>query len=138
MLKNQSYVELMQQMASVGCSQKALIITCDGDLRGLLTYALESYGMYLQFCQGDAEALAFSMIDSYDCVIIDCDTDGDGMDGIELVRRLREQSVFTILIGLSKEDRGAAYLQAGANDFLQKPFVPYRLAMMLDGGDIPA
>lgn len=34
--------------------------------------------------------------------------------------------------------RGVTYLEAGMNDFLQKPFVPYRLAMMLDSGDILA
>jgi DNA-binding response OmpR family regulator len=58
------------------------------------------------------------------------------MDGIKFIRQLREQLSFAIIIGLGKEDKGVDYLRAGANDFLQKPFVPYRLAMMLDNRDI--
>jgi len=37
---------------------------------------------------------------------------------------------------MSADDLGMEFLNAGANDFLQKPFVPYRLAMMIDGGNI--
>ena len=120
----------------IGWSQKALIVTGDEDLRSMLKYALGSYGMQVLFCQGGAEVLASSMIDPFDCIILDCDT--PGMDDIDLIRRLRGQFACSIIIGLCKEDRGAAYLQAGANDFLQNPFVPYRLAMMLDGRDILA
>jgi DNA-binding response OmpR family regulator len=136
MPKIQSYVESMQWETGTGCSQKAVIVTGDEDLRSMLKYALDSYGMQVLFCQDGAEVLAFAMIDPFDCIIIDCDT--PGMDGIDLTRRLREQFAFAIIIGLGKEDRGTAYLQAGANDFLQNPFVPYRLAMMLDSRDILA
>lgn len=136
MPKIQPYVESMQQETGTGCSQKALIVTGDEELRGMLKYALDSYGLQVLFCQGGAEVSAFSMIDPFDCIIIDCDT--PGMNGIDLIRRLREQFVFAIIIGLCREDRGTACLQAGANDFLQSPFVPYRLAMMLDGRDILA
>ncbi len=136
MTKIQAYVESMHQETGIGCSQKTLIVTGDEDLRGMLQYALDSYGMQVLFCQGGAEVLAFSRIDPFDCIIIDCDT--PGMDGIDLIRRLREQFVCAVIIGLCKEDRGVEYLQAGANDFLQKPFVPYRLVMMLHGGDILA
>jgi DNA-binding response OmpR family regulator len=59
-----------------------------------------------------------------------------GMDNSVHVRRLRAQFANAVIIGLSKEDRGVPYLQAGMNDFLQRPFPPYRLAMMMDGGDI--
>jgi DNA-binding response OmpR family regulator len=134
MPKIQSYVELMQE-TGIGC-QKALIITKDEDLRGMLKYALDSYGMQVLFCKGGADALAFSTIDPFDCIILDCDT--PGMDGIDLIKQLRERFEFAIIIGLCREDRGTEYLQAGANDFLQNPFIPYRLAMMLDGRDILA
>lgn len=119
----------------IGC-QKALIVTKDEDLGGMLKYALDSYGMEVLFRQCGADALTFSMLDPFDCIILDCDT--PGMDGIDLIRRLRERFEYAIIIGLCEEDRGTAYLQAGANDFLKKPFIPYRLAMMLDGRDILA
>ncbi len=133
MPKTQSYAELLQQGTGIGC-QKALIITGDKDLRGMLKYALDSYGIQVLFCQTDAEALAFSMIDPFDCIILDGDS--PRIDGIDLIRRLRERFECAVIIGLCMEERGVAYLEAGANDFLKKPFVPYRLAMMLDGGDL--
>ena len=113
---------------------KAFIVTDDGDLVGVLKYALDGYDIQALFCQGGAEVLAFTTIDPFDYVIIDCDA--PGVNGIDAVRRLREQFVCAVIIGLGKENRGAAYLQAGMTDFLQKPFVPYRLAMMLDSRDI--
>jgi DNA-binding response OmpR family regulator len=90
--------------------------------------------MQVLFCHDGEEVLVYSIIDPFDCIIIDCNT--SGMDGIDLIKRLRRQFAFAIIIGLCKEDRGTAYLQAGANDFLQNLFVPYRPAMMLDGRDI--
>jgi CheY-like chemotaxis protein len=58
------------------------------------------------------------------------------MNGIELTKKVREHSSRIVIIGMSGEDLGMDFLNAGANDFLRKPFVPYRLAMMIDGGDI--
>jgi len=160
MIKIKSTVESMQQNTETGCGQKgftiignqdlrklfpscdthdqakAFIVTGDEDLKGMLKYALDFYDMQVLFCNGGAEALALTTIDPFDYIIIDCDT--PGMNGIDHIKRLREKFACSIIIGLSKEDRGVSYLQAGMNDFLQKPFVPYRLAMMLDGGDILA
>ena len=136
MMKVQSQLELLHHDTGMGCKQKAFVITGDEDLRGMLRYSLDFYGMQVLFCQSGAEVLAFSKIHPFDCIIIDGDT--LGMDGIDHIRRLREQFEFAIIIGLSKEDKGVTYLQSGMNDFLQKPFSPYRLAMMLDGGDLLA
>jgi FixJ family two-component response regulator len=43
-----------------------------------------------------------------------------------------------VIIGMSSLDMGGPFLKAGANDFIVKPFVPLNVAMMLDGGEIPA
>jgi DNA-binding response OmpR family regulator len=60
-----------------------------------------------------------------------------GMDGLELTKRLRKKiPPLTVLIGMSGEDRSMDFMNAGANDFIQKPFIPHYLAMMMDGGDI--
>ncbi len=134
MLENKLDVQTMQQEKWMYWTPKSFIVSCDEDLKEMLKYAFAPYGIQTCFCQGRAEVLTFSEIDPFDCIIIDCDT--LGMDGIKFIRRLREQFLFAIIIGLGKEDKGAAYLRAGANDFLQKPFVPYRLAMMLDSRDI--
>jgi DNA-binding response OmpR family regulator len=134
MIKNQLDVRSIKQDARMNLTPKSFIVSCDEDLKGMLKYAFDSYGIQTSFCRGRAEVLRLSEIDPFDCIILDCDT--VGMDAVKLIRQLREQFLFAIIICLGKEERGAAYLQAGANDFLQKPFVPYRLAMMLDSRDI--
>jgi CheY-like chemotaxis protein len=113
--------------------KNAFVVTGDEDLRGMLKYALNFYGLKVMSCQGGDEAPAFSTIGQSDCIILDCDT--PGMEAIEHIRRLRKQFASTVIIGLGKEDKGIAYLEAGMNDFFQKPFSPYLLAMTLNGGD---
>jgi DNA-binding response OmpR family regulator len=134
MLKNQLDAESLQREKGTASRKKSFIVSCDEDLKGMLKYAFVSYGIETYLYQGWKEVLQFSEIDPFDFIIIDCDN--VGMDGSKLIMRLREQFSFAIIIGLGKEDKGVAYLRAGANDFLPKPFIPYRLAMMLDGRDI--
>lgn len=136
MLEIQLDIESIQQEIGMEFRQKSLIVSCDEDMKGMIKNALDSYSMKTLFCQQGSEALTFSGIDPFDYIIIDFDT--LDMDGIKFIRQLREQLSFAIIIGLGKEDKGVDYLRAGANDFLQKPFVPYRLAMMLDSRNIDA
>ncbi len=116
--------------------QKMMITGCDRDLRSILQYALDSYGCQPLFCENAGEALHNSTIEEYDYILVDDNT--PGMNGLELTRRLRERYPLAIIIGMSAEDREVAFLRAGANDYLRKPFVPYRLAMMITGADILA
>lgn len=134
MKKILSYTKAWRQGVESGCGQQVMIVGCNSDLRDAITYALVSYGFRLNFFKSSLEALANVVIQPLDGIIIDCDL--AGTEGVELIRRFRMQFPLAIIISMSREDKGAAFLQAGANDFLQKPFVPYRLAMMLDGGDI--
>ncbi len=55
-----------------------------------------------------------------------------GMTGLELTTHLRNRFPGVVIIGMSGGDLGLEFLRAGANDFLQKPFTPQKLAMMLD------
>ncbi len=73
-------------------------------------------------------------IGEFDTIIVDYDT--DGLSSPEFIQRLRALYPRAIIIVVSQWDVGIASLRAGANDFLRKPFVPYRLAMMIHGGDI--
>jgi len=122
--------------SSLKPGQTMMITGCDRDLRSILEYALDSYSFQSRFCDYGHEALDQAKTEAYDYVLVDYNT--PGIDGLELTRRLRERSPETIIIGMSAEDREGAFLRAGANDFLRKPFVPYRLAMMITGGDILA
>lgn len=116
--------------------QKVMIVDGDKQAFRSLQYALTSYGFHVVLCKSALVALLCSKLEQFDFIIT-----GDempDMDGVELTRRLRGHLPLTIIIGMSRTDRGEVFLRAGANDFIQKPFVPYRLAMMIDGGDILA
>lgn len=111
-----------------------LIVDDDADNRALLAYALASYKLQVVTCQNAIEALLKCTLYKYDYIVTDYDM--PGLNGIELVKLVREKSGQTVIIGMSGNDRAMEFLRAGANDFLQKPFIPYRLAMMIDGSDI--
>jgi CheY-like chemotaxis protein len=114
--------------------QKVMVVDDNAELISILRYGLDSYGFQVTFCDNGTEALKKAMHDEFDYIITDYHM--PQMNGIELTKRLRERSSRVIIIGMSADDLGIDFLNAGANDFLQKPFVPYRLAMMIDGGDI--
>jgi two-component system OmpR family response regulator len=114
--------------------QRVLIVDDEKQIRDILHYALVSYGLLVTTCENAPEALLRSLFDDFHFIITDYDM--PGMNGIELVRRLRERHPLAVIIGMSGTDKGLEFLSAGANDFLQKPFIPYRLAMMIDGRDL--
>lgn len=113
---------------------RVLIVDDDRDNRDLLAYAFASYELQITTCANATEALLKCMLHRFDFIVTDYDM--PGLNGIELVKRVREKSPQSVIIGMSGNDRALEFLLAGANDFLQKPFIPYRLAMMIDGRDI--
>ena len=114
--------------------QKVMVVDDNAELRSILRYGLDSYGFQVTFCESGTEALKKTMHEDFDYIVTDFQM--PQMNGIELTKLLRERSSRVIIIGMSGDELGMEFLNAGANDFLQKPFVPYRLAMMIDGGDI--
>ncbi len=111
-----------------------MIIDLDHDLVHSLRYAMESSGYEITHCRTCFEALAYSLSQPVHYFIIHDRV--PGMNGLTLTKRLRSQFPSAVIIGMSDSDKGVEYLRSGANDFLRKPFAPYRLFMMIDGGDI--
>ena len=136
MSKIQSIAPSRRQEIRTGPHQRVIVIGDDKGLISILRYALDSYGLEVIFCDNGYEVLYGAMLGEFDVVVTDYDI--PGMNGLELTRRLRKHFPLALIIGMSGTDMGADFLRAGANDFLRKPFVPYRLAMMIDGGDILA
>lgn len=114
---------------------KVMVVDDDRDVLSVMVYGLESYGYQVRTCENATEALLHALTDPSDLVITDHDM--PGMDGVELTRRLRVLLPAAVIIGMSDRDHGMVFLQAGANDFLRKPFVPYDVVMMIDGRDMP-
>ncbi len=117
-------------------SGRIMIVDDDRDLQTTLTYALESYGYEVRVSENATEAILWAMTNDCDVAIVDYEM--PGMDGVTLTAWLREFLPSTVIIGMSGRDLGMVFLLSGANDFMQKPFSPYDLAMKIDGRDLSA
>ena len=114
-----------------GVPQRVLVVDDEEHVRDFLTSILPSYGLEVTTCENATEALLQPMLRDFYYIMIDHDM--PGMNGINLTQRLRERLPFTVIIGMSGTDKSSDFLLAGANEFLQKPFLPDDLAMMING-----
>ena len=114
---------------------RVMVVDDNRIIRTVILHALTSCNFEVKVCENSTEALFTLLSAEFDYIFIDFDM--PGMDGLELTKRLRKKvSPLTVLIGMSGEDRSMAFLNAGANDFLAKPFDTYDLAALMDGGKI--
>ena len=110
-----------------GESREVLVLVVDDapDIRGLLTVLLEQVGYRVVTAASGEEALAVAADRSPDLVVLDVVL--PGIDGFETCRRLKaEQGESMPVLMLSGRGRRAVVegLEAGADDFVQKPFEP--------------
>ncbi len=115
-------------------NHKVLIVDDSKDVTSSLFYALDSNGFQVTCCENSAEALLHSLLGEFHFIVVAYET--ADIDGIELTKLLRGRFPRAFIIGLGEKNLKEAFLSAGANDFLQKPFVPYDLVMMIDDGHI--
>lgn len=133
----QMVAELTQGEESMEKGPRVLIVDDDKEVRHSLHYALSSYNMQVTLCDNATEALLAAMMGQFDFIMTGYEM--PGMNGVELVQRIRPlQHPLVVIIGMGVMDVHREFLEAGANDFLAKPFVPHHAAMMIDGGDMPA
>jgi len=99
-----------------------LLVDDEAQIRRVLRAALPAQGYRLVEATTGAEALAQAATRSPDVILLDLGL--PDMDGVEVARRIREWTRTPILV-LSARDREAekvAALDAGADDYLTKPF----------------
>jgi len=102
---------------------RILIAEDERDLNHLLAKRLRSAGYAVDTCFDGSQALDYLTSADYDAAIMDILM--PGMDGLEVLRRLRAEGCSTPVLLLTARDsvsdrvRG---LDAGANDYLVKPF----------------
>src|SRR5215211_9351314 len=84
--------------------------------------ALRARGYAVQTAGTGAEALDVAVRQPLDVIILDLGL--PDLDGIEIARRLREWSTTPIIVLTveDSEDRKVTALDAGADDFVTKPF----------------
>ena len=102
---------------------RVLIAEDERDLNNILAKRLRSAGYAVDACLNGLEALDYLMSAEYDAAVLDIQM--PGMDGLEILRRLREGGRDTPVLLLTARDAVADRvrgLDAGANDYLVKPF----------------
>lgn len=107
---------------------RILLAEDDRDLNAAVKALLTRSGYQADAVFDGEDALSYAQAESYDGIILDWMM--PGMDGVEVLRRLRAEGVRTPCLLLTArdaiEDRVAG-LDAGADDYLPKPFATSEL-----------
>ena len=109
-------------------SARILVVDDDAALAEMVGIVLEGEGFTPSFCADGAEALAAFREHKPDLVLLDLML--PGFDGIEVCGQIRQESGVPIIMLTAKGDAAdvVAGLEAGADDYMVKPFNPGELA----------
>jgi two-component system KDP operon response regulator KdpE len=99
-----------------------LVIEDEAPIRRFLKTALEAQGFKLLEAAGGGQGLALAASHNPDLILLDLGL--PDIDGLEVIRRLREWSHTPIIVisARGKDTEKVAGLDAGADDYLAKPF----------------
>lgn len=104
---------------------KILIVDDEPNLRKSLALLLSEEGYDVATEGSPSAALSLAKSEAFDIVISDVRM--PEMDGIELLRRLKEEKIASLVIMMSaygSEDAAIAAMREGAYDYIPKPFRP--------------
>ena len=106
-----------------------LVVDDEPQMRYVITFALETQGFRCVSAASAESAWEKLGQESFDLVILDVMLPGLG--GVELCRRIRATSTTPIILltALGDEEDRIAGLEAGADDYVTKPFSPRELAL---------
>ena len=102
---------------------RILIIEDETNLCNSIAEGLRMDGYEVDSCQDGLDALELCEAEHYDLILLDLNL--PGMDGMEVLRRLRQEDEETRVLILSARGQirdKVRGLDAGANDYLTKPF----------------
>lgn len=102
---------------------RILVAEDERDLNNVIVKKLNAEHYSVDACYDGEEALAFIESTDYDAVILDIMM--PRLDGLQVIRRMRERGNATPVLFLTARDAVADRVQgldSGANDYLVKPF----------------
>lgn len=102
---------------------KLLLVEDERDLGAMLQRGLRGMGYAVDWVRDGEAALYQYEIEAYDVIILDLNL--PKLDGLEVLRQIRAQDVYTRILILSaraRVDERVLGLDLGANDYLIKPF----------------
>ena len=104
-----------------GISERRILIADDKEvIRNLLLDFFSFYGCEAATAKNGGEAL--EMLKGKPLSLLITGLDMPEMDGIELIRNVRNLAIPVTIIGMSLGDKESEFLKAGADYFLSKPF----------------
>ncbi len=106
---------------------KILIIEDDPELSMILTSYLEKYDM--EVISAEDPYLGLSMLTQNDVDLVILDLTLPGMDGLEVIEKIRAESNVPIIISSARDDitDKVIGLERGADDYMPKPYDPREL-----------
>lgn len=104
--------------------KKILIVDDEERIRRLLRMYLEKEGFIIEEAEDGENALKLGSEKDYDLILLDLML--PGMDGIEVCEKLRQQKSTPIIMLTAKgeENNRVQGFEAGADDYVVKPFSP--------------
>ena len=102
---------------------RLLIVEDEKEICDTVAKSLYDAGYEVDTCYDGEEALAGILTENYDLVVLDLNL--PGMDGMEILKELRQENEETKVLILSARGQIAdkvEALDAGANDYMEKPF----------------
>ena len=102
---------------------RVLIADDDVNLRELLTESIREWGYDTGVARDGKEAFGKILAEKYDIVI--CDMKMPGIDGLKLLEKIREHDkdiLVIVITGYSSLESAVKAIEAGAYDYLAKPF----------------
>jgi two-component system KDP operon response regulator KdpE len=114
--------------------RRVLVVDDETQILRALRVVLRDAGFEALPASTAQEALDVAAVQAPDAAIVDLVLP-DG-DGIEVTRRLREWSAIPIIVlsALGEEEQKVRALEAGADDYVTKPFGPRELIARLNAG----
>ena len=114
---------------------RLLIVEDEKQMCDTVARSLYAAGYEVDTCYDGAEALECILAENYDLIVLDLNL--PGMDGMDLLKELRKENEETKVLILSARGQIADKvegLDAGANDYMEKPFHLQELEALESGG----
>ena len=102
---------------------RLLVVEDEKDLCDTIAKVLYDSGYEVDTCYDGEEALDYILTEEYDLIVLDLNLPGmDGMDILKELRQTNEETKVLILSARSQIADKVEGLDAGANDYMEKPF----------------